>query len=74
MLVVAEGIEIVTQRSLLTALGISLGQGYLFGKPQSPEDPRQLSGASACRQPQPALAPADPAASTRSASAASSRH
>ncbi len=37
MLVVAEGIETAMQRSLLTALGISLGQGYLLGRPQLPE-------------------------------------
>ncbi len=74
MLLVAEGIETTMQRSLLTALGISLGQGYLFGKPQPPDDPQQLSGAAASRQPQPAVALVEPAARTRCASVASSRH
>ena len=33
-LVLAEGIETALQRSLLVALGVSLGQGYLLGKPK----------------------------------------
>ncbi|MGO9752882.1 MAG: EAL domain-containing protein [Solirubrobacteraceae bacterium] len=74
MLVVAEGIETTVQRSLLAALGISLGQGYLFGKPRPPDSPQQPTDASAWRQPQPALAPVELAARTRSASIASSRH
>ena len=35
MLIVAEGIETELQRALLTALGVSLGQGYLLGRPQA---------------------------------------
>ena len=38
-LVLAEGVETALQRSLLIALGVSLGQGYLFGKPQLPATP-----------------------------------
>jgi EAL domain-containing protein (putative c-di-GMP-specific phosphodiesterase class I) len=39
MLVVAEGIETTSQLSVLTALGVSLGQGYLLGKPEPPRAP-----------------------------------
>lgn len=35
MVVVAEGIETVSQRSVFHALGVSLGQGYLLGKPEA---------------------------------------
>jgi EAL domain-containing protein (putative c-di-GMP-specific phosphodiesterase class I) len=38
-LVLAEGIETTVQRSLLIALGVSLGQGYLLGKPRAPAAP-----------------------------------
>lgn len=36
--VVAEGIETVEQRDQLLHLGCELGQGYLFGRPQPPEE------------------------------------
>ena len=36
--VVAEGIETVEQRDQLHHLGCELGQGYLFGRPQPPEE------------------------------------
>lgn len=35
-LVCAEGIETVEQRVELAALGVHLGQGYLFGRPEAP--------------------------------------
>jgi diguanylate cyclase (GGDEF)-like protein len=38
MQVVAEGIETVGQRDLLERLGVRLGQGWLFGRPQPAED------------------------------------
>jgi EAL domain-containing protein (putative c-di-GMP-specific phosphodiesterase class I) len=35
-LVCAEGIETAEQRTELAALGVHLGQGYLFGRPELP--------------------------------------
>ncbi|MET3901243.1 putative signal transduction protein with EAL and GGDEF domain [Devosia sp. UYZn731] len=35
--VVAEGVETAHQRDYLAALGCEIGQGYLFGRPSSPE-------------------------------------
>lgn len=42
MSIVAEGIENIEQRQLLTKLGCQYGQGYLFGKPMSAEDATAL--------------------------------
>jgi EAL domain-containing protein (putative c-di-GMP-specific phosphodiesterase class I) len=36
--VVAEGIETAEQLAHLRQLGCELGQGFLFGHPQAPED------------------------------------
>ena len=37
MVTVAEGIETEAQAEMLTTLGVDLGQGYLFGRPESPD-------------------------------------
>ena len=43
--VVAEGIERPSQREVLSRLGCDLGQGFLFGRPMSPESyDRMLAG------------------------------
>jgi diguanylate cyclase (GGDEF)-like protein/PAS domain S-box-containing protein len=42
MTVVAEGIESETQSLTLRSIGCDFGQGFLFSKPVSPEDARQL--------------------------------
>ena len=36
--VVAEGIETVEQLAVLQALGCTLGQGFLFGRPVRPDE------------------------------------
>ncbi|MBK7898187.1 MAG: EAL domain-containing protein [Azonexus sp.] len=36
--IVAEGIETDAQRDMLLAMGCTVGQGYLFARPQSPEE------------------------------------
>ena len=36
--IVAEGVETVVQRNMLAALGVSLGQGWLWGRAATPED------------------------------------
>ena len=41
--VVAEGIETSSQLAVLQALGVSIGQGYLLGRPAVPE-PRAERG------------------------------
>lgn len=35
--IVAEGIETQTQRDYLAELGCDIGQGYIFGRPSTPE-------------------------------------
>ncbi len=40
--VVAEGVETDSQRKILLELGCSIGQGYLFGRPASPEVTERL--------------------------------
>jgi EAL domain-containing protein (putative c-di-GMP-specific phosphodiesterase class I) len=39
---IAEGVETIAQRDLLSALGCDEGQGYLFGKPMPAEQFRRL--------------------------------
>lgn len=41
--IIAEGIELQSERAALTKLGVHFGQGYLFGKP-SPLNGGELSG------------------------------
>jgi EAL domain-containing protein (putative c-di-GMP-specific phosphodiesterase class I) len=38
----AEGIETPAQQAQLTALGCELGQGYLLGRPETPERTQAL--------------------------------
>ncbi|RKE16888.1 bifunctional diguanylate cyclase/phosphodiesterase [Streptomyces sp. TLI_171] len=40
--VIAEGIETTVQRDLLAAMGCPLGQGYLFGRPMTAAQAREL--------------------------------
>ncbi len=44
LMVVAEGIEISTQRDFLTEIGIDQGQGYLFSRPVPPAELRERLG------------------------------
>jgi EAL domain-containing protein (putative c-di-GMP-specific phosphodiesterase class I) len=44
MELVAEGIETESQRALLAELGVTLGQGFLLGRPMPEAEVRKLLG------------------------------
>ncbi len=58
---VAEGVEHANQRDLLLAMGCEFGQGYLFARPLSEEQLRQVLA-----NRRPLFVPADPTTRTRS--------
>nr|WP_321499294.1 EAL domain-containing protein [uncultured Dethiosulfovibrio sp.] len=56
--VVAEGVETDSQRKILLELGCSIGQGYLFGRPASPEVTERLLTAGSVELACPCVCPA----------------
>ena len=55
--IVAEGIETEAQRAQLAAMGCNIGQGYLLGRPLTPEDALALLQATPPSPPAPPAAP-----------------
>lgn len=56
--VVAEGVETDRQRKILLELGCSIGQGYLFGRPASPEVTERLLTVGSVELASPCVCPA----------------
>jgi EAL domain-containing protein (putative c-di-GMP-specific phosphodiesterase class I) len=46
---IAEGLERAEDAACVAALGVTLGQGYLFGKPEPLDPPRRVSGLAEAR-------------------------
>ena len=52
--IIAEGIETESQLGMIRSMGISLGQGYLLGRPGPIQQVVELATAAAAIAPQPA--------------------